>query len=217
MNGFDTNLDARMVSTMAETDKKCPSCFGVMEFDPETGGLSCPYCGHTEAIPANSRQREAAVELPLGSAEQTENFDWGMETKIVICKACGAESVYDALELASVCPFCGSNQVMEASDQNAMVPGGVVPFQITDERRPPCSEHGLKRNGSVQTLPKKARKQSISREFIFHTGLLMRIQVLPIRENLERIKSEKERTARTRYIPHGIRLRAAMKSGLMTN
>lgn len=60
-----------------------------------------------------------AEELPLDSAEKIENFDWGMETKIVLCKACGAESVYDALELASVCPFCGSNQVMEASDQNA--------------------------------------------------------------------------------------------------
>lgn len=158
MNGFDTNLDARMVSTMAETDKKCPSCFGVMEFDPETGGLSCPYCGHTEAIPANSRQREAAVELPLGSAEQTENFDWGMETKIVICKACGAESVYDALELASVCPFCGSNQVMEASDQNAMVPGGVVPFQITDEKASALFRTWIKKKWFCPNLAKESAK-----------------------------------------------------------
>ena len=83
------------------------------------GWLSCPYCGHTEVILANDQQRLMAEELPLDSAEKIENFDWGMETKIVLCRACGAESVYDALELASVCPFCGSNQVMEASDQNA--------------------------------------------------------------------------------------------------
>ena len=50
MSEFDTNLDAQTVSTVEETDKKCPSCGGVMDFDPATGGLSCPYCGHKEKI-----------------------------------------------------------------------------------------------------------------------------------------------------------------------
>lgn len=35
MSEFDTNLDARTVSTMEETDKKCPNCGGVMDFDPK--------------------------------------------------------------------------------------------------------------------------------------------------------------------------------------
>ena len=39
MSEFDTNLDAGTVSTMQETDKKCPSCGGVMDFDPATGGF----------------------------------------------------------------------------------------------------------------------------------------------------------------------------------
>lgn len=42
MSGVSSIVDAGTVSTMEETDKKCPSCFGVMDFDPETGGLSCP-------------------------------------------------------------------------------------------------------------------------------------------------------------------------------
>ena len=28
--------------TRQETDKKCPGCGGVMDFDPKTGGLYCP-------------------------------------------------------------------------------------------------------------------------------------------------------------------------------
>ena len=42
-----------MAKTMEETDKKCPDCGGTMDFDPKTGGLMCPYCGHTQAIPSN--------------------------------------------------------------------------------------------------------------------------------------------------------------------
>ena len=46
MSEFDTNLDAKVVSTMEETDKKRVCCGGVMDYDPATGGLACPYCGH---------------------------------------------------------------------------------------------------------------------------------------------------------------------------
>ena len=105
MSGFDTNLDTETVSTMKETDRKCPSCEGVMDFDPATGGLSCPYCGHKETIPVNKEKPESAEELALKGADKLENCDWGAATKTVICKACGAESVYEALEIAAVCPF----------------------------------------------------------------------------------------------------------------
>ena len=32
--------------TMEVTDKKCPSCGGTLVFDPETGGLTCEFCGY---------------------------------------------------------------------------------------------------------------------------------------------------------------------------
>lgn len=158
MSEFDTNLDAKTVSTMEETDKKCPSCFGVMDFDPETGGLSCPYCGHTEIIPASRQEAAAAAELPLEGADKLENFDWGMETKTVLCKACGAESMYDALEIAAVCPFCGSNQVMEASDQNTMAPGGIVPFLVTDEKASRLFKTWIKKKWFCPKLAKESAK-----------------------------------------------------------
>lgn len=135
MNSFE---EPNIVKTIEETDKKCPACGGTMDFDPKTGGLSCPYCGHQQEIErkveaaADESQApsQSAAELRLEDAEKVENCDWGLATKTVICKSCGAESVYDVNEISAVCPYCGSNQVMEASDQNTMAPGGVIPFKI---------------------------------------------------------------------------------------
>lgn len=158
MSEFDTNLDAKVVSTLEETDKKCPQCGGVMDFDPATGGLKCPYCDYTQEIKREEEQPESAEELDFSQAENTQNCNWGAEKKTVLCKACGAESVYDALEIASVCPFCGSNQVMEAADQNTMAPGGVVPFQITDEKASELFKSWIKRKWFCPKLAKESAK-----------------------------------------------------------
>lgn len=158
MSEFDDNLDAKTVDTLDETDKKCPSCGGVMDFDPKTGGLACPYCGHTEEIPVDKTIPASAEELDLRSADKLENCDWGAAKKTVICEACGAESIYDALEISAVCPFCGSNQVMEASDQNTMAPGGVVPFQVTDKQASELFKKWIKKKWFCPKLAKDSAK-----------------------------------------------------------
>lgn len=128
----DTGEALDLEKTREETDRKCPQCGGVMDFDPQTGGMHCPYCDYTEAIPAaDGTEREAAEELDFESALHKENCDWGVKKKVIICKACGAQSVYDALQIAEKCPYCGSNQVMEETDSETMAPGGVVPFAVT--------------------------------------------------------------------------------------
>lgn len=152
---FEDNLDAKTVKTLKETDKKCPDCGGVMDFDPKTGGLSCPYCGHMEEI---SIESTGAAELALEDADKVENCDWGAEKKTVLCKACGAESVYDALEIASVCPFCGSNQVMEAADQKTMAPGGVVPFKISAKQASELFHNWIKKKWFCPKMAKESAK-----------------------------------------------------------
>jgi len=118
--------ETNIAKTMIETDKKCPSCGAVMDFDPTTGGLKCTYCGHEEKISAD----DSAKELDFMSEEEKGNHNWGITTKTVICKSCGAETVYDELQIASECPYCGSNQVMEVKAENTLAPGGVCPFRI---------------------------------------------------------------------------------------
>ena len=131
MDEMNANANVSQASTLKETDKKCPQCGGVMDFDPNIGGMACPYCGYEEEI---VKEAASAAELDFESAEKTENCDWGAQKKQIICKSCGAETIYDALDVASECPYCGSNQVMEAADENTLAPGGVVPFAITNEQ-----------------------------------------------------------------------------------
>ena len=131
MDEMNANANVSQASTLKETDKKCPQCGGVMDFDPNIGGMACPYCGYEEEI---VQEAASAAELDFESAEKTDNCDWGAQKKQIICKSCGAETIYDALDVASECPYCGSNQVMEAADENTLAPGGVVPFAITNEQ-----------------------------------------------------------------------------------
>ncbi|MHB1454716.1 MAG: hypothetical protein ACYCYM_12300 [Saccharofermentanales bacterium] len=128
-DSFDLNDGKFKVDTKEVTDKKCPQCGGTMDFDPGTGGLSCPYCGHTQEIRI-AADETAAAELDFESAEATENCDWGVEKKTVICKSCGAQSVYDALQISDECPYCGSNQVMEEKGKDTLAPGGVCVFKV---------------------------------------------------------------------------------------
>lgn len=132
MAEYEDVMNAEKVDTMKATDRKCPQCGATMDFDPSTGGLYCQYCGYREQIEAeNSEGDTVASEQDFASAEFTGNCDWGVSQKTVTCKSCGAVSVYDALEVANECPYCGSNQVMEANDVKTLAPNGVILFKIT--------------------------------------------------------------------------------------
>ena len=125
--------EINQADTLDETDKKCEACGGTMDFDPNTGMLVCPYCGNSVVIEEECFTPTRAEELSFAEAEERGNCDWGNEKKTVVCKNCGAETLYDALDTAGVCPYCGSNQVMEASTTNTLAPGGVCPFRFDAE------------------------------------------------------------------------------------
>lgn len=155
MDNFDkTNT----VDTIDETDKKCPQCGGVMNFNPSAGNLKCPYCDYETEVTVEKTAPEKAEELDFYAAEYTANKDWGVETKTVLCKACGAESIYDALQTSAVCPFCGSNQVMEANTKDTIAPGGVVPFSISDKEASDLFKKWIKKKWFCPKLAKESAK-----------------------------------------------------------
>ena len=148
-------------NTREETDRKCPDCGGVMDFDPNTGGLACPYCGHIEEIKVEEDNLRAD-ELDFELAEETGNCFWGIETKTVICKSCGGETVYDSLQIAGECPYCGSNQVMEENDKNTLAPGGVCVFMVNQEIAGNNFKSWI---GKKLFCPSEAKKKAKPKEF----------------------------------------------------
>ena len=151
---FDT---PQAIGTEKKTDRKCPSCSGTMEYDPATGGMLCPYCGHTEEIEIThgTKNDTAVAEQDFWSATNTESYDWGAEKRTVTCKMCSAVLVYDALQNSDVCPYCGSNQVIVNEDDKTMRPGGVVPFQITDKQAGELFYNWIKKKWFCPSVAKK--------------------------------------------------------------
>ena len=119
-------------NTEIETDKKCPNCGATVIYDPGLRMMHCKFCGYKCELPQADAENTVS-EIDFESAVNTESYEWGAEKKQVECKNCGAVSIYDVLETAAVCPFCGSTQVMQTNTEKTIAPGGVCPFTVTKE------------------------------------------------------------------------------------
>ena len=58
--GTQDYINPVIVDTKKETDRKCPQCGGVMDFDPREGKLHCPYCDYLEEILPDNEEETAA-------------------------------------------------------------------------------------------------------------------------------------------------------------
>lgn len=152
---YDDIENLNIEKTKAETDVKCPSCGAAVSFDPGTGKLVCPYCGYTKEITFDNSV--SIEEQDFLSAEKRGNVDWGVKKKKVICKSCAAVSVYDELQISDICPYCGSNQVMEEADNDTLAPNGVCTFEVTAEQAGNSFKNWIK--GKLFT-PKKAKQSA---------------------------------------------------------
>ena len=138
------------------TNKKCPNCGATVTFDPATGKMLCEYCGYSCELP-NPDDENGIWEMDFEAALNKESFEWGERKKSVQCKQCGAVTIYDALETAAVCPFCGSTTVMPAAAENSIVPGAVAPFSTTKET---AGENFTKWLKKKWFAPRKAKKNA---------------------------------------------------------
>ena len=148
-------------TTEKETDKKCPNCGATVTFDPALGKMHCEYCGYSCELPKADAEHEIC-EMDFDSATSKESFNWGEKKKEVQCKQCGAVSIYDALETAAVCPFCGSTSVMPAANENTIAPGAVCPFAVTKNQAGERFTRWLKRKWFA---PRKAKKNALPEAF----------------------------------------------------
>ena len=158
MSAYQYDPEEQLVSerTIKETDKKCPNCGATVVFNPATGGMHCDYCGYSYELPKADTENNIC-EIDLETAIHTESFNWGEQKKSVECKQCGAVSIYDVLETAAVCPFCGSTNVMPAATNETITPNAVCPFSVTKAQ---ASEYFTKWLRKKWFAPRKARKKA---------------------------------------------------------
>ncbi|MBR4392097.1 MAG: TFIIB-type zinc ribbon-containing protein [Bacteroidales bacterium] len=146
--------DYRSESTVSFDGKTCPNCGATVTFDPGLGEMHCEYCGYHCKLPDPGTENEIC-EMDFESAASKESFEWGAEKKTVECKSCGAVTIYDVLETAAVCPFCGSTNVMPSATENSIAPGAVCPFSVTKSKAGECFTRWLKKKWFAPTKAKK--------------------------------------------------------------
>ena len=151
-------VEPKTEKTLDETDKKCPSCGGTLEYSAAAHATKCPYCGYEEEVVLEDENITKAAENVLDFSDALQNQDWGTETKTVTCEACGAESIYDSMQISDVCPYCGSNHVMKADNENTIAPGGVVPFKISDKEASELFRTWIKKKWFCPKLAKETAK-----------------------------------------------------------
>lgn len=117
---------------MTEKQFPCGQCGGKIVFQPGTATLTCPYCGHANAIPQSAQDIEEldleSVLAGLAAGEET------IERQTVHCSECNGETTLPPNVTAAPCAYCGSDIVATAKSQKLIKPKALLPFRITREQ-----------------------------------------------------------------------------------
>jgi len=106
-----------------------------MEFDPQSGGMKCRFCGHTEAVIASAASvKMHPLEEGLAEIAKTSG-SLGQGALQVTCNGCGSVVSFQPPEVAGSCPFCATPIVAEpTSAENMIAPDGVLPAKVPQEQ-----------------------------------------------------------------------------------
>ncbi len=113
----------------------CPQCGGILNFDPKSGNLKCPFCGAETPVP-----KDAAPQVEEHSfasfLQQVKAQHWGLELNSVQCQACGAVTQVNNAVTAMNCPFCDHPMVLSNAPtaNDTIRPESVLPFQVDSEK-----------------------------------------------------------------------------------
>jgi LSD1 subclass zinc finger protein len=109
----------------------CSQCGANLVFAPGEQSLKCPYCG---AINEIEQAEETVEELDFHEhLQQLSENEESIDTQLVKCQACAAESNFPPGRVADRCPFCGTPIVTQAHTRRMIKPRGILPFRITQE------------------------------------------------------------------------------------
>lgn len=112
----------------------CTNCGAALRFAPGVGTLTCSTCGTQNALPAfddaaiATAHEELDYRAAIALAKGNETV---IETQVVDCPQCGAQTRFDPNVVASVCAFCATPMVsVRAHTGRQIQPRGIVPFTL---------------------------------------------------------------------------------------
>src|SRR5579862_3655004 len=116
----------------------CPGCSADMLFDPATGGMKCPFCGQTQALPASAGAVEViphSFDEYMSAAGASKLQPLTAQALEVTCASCGSVVVFEPPEVAGSCPFCANALVAQpkAADP-AIAPNGLLPVKVLKDQ-----------------------------------------------------------------------------------
>ena len=142
---------------------KCSSCGGTLRYDIASYGLVCDFCGTVKRL---HRPEEGAAigEFDFATALRGSSANWGVSRRLVTCKSCGAQMLYDSDQMSGMCPYCGSAVVLSAEDANCGVaPTAIIPFTLTKEQ---VAEKFYRWNKFAFWSPEKFRRGKILSDLV---------------------------------------------------
>ncbi len=124
----------------------CPQCNAELVYSAAKKRMVCHFCGYeadvSEAGSSTEVQTETHVDESVVDVVQEHDLQaglhaaagetgWGTVTRVYKCNSCNATINVEPNVTATVCPFCGSHQVL-AQEQSSRVirPESVIPFQV---------------------------------------------------------------------------------------
>ncbi len=135
---------------------QCPNCGGIASFDVESGRVTCAHCGHVfdapdalGSIPVGGNVQGAAAPSHVRTVEEfLSRAPWepvdeeAVNAVTYSCPACAARIVADQSIVATACPFCGNNLLLQGLASAQSVPQEALPFSLTkDQAQDRLQEH----------------------------------------------------------------------------
>lgn len=149
----------------------CPSCGADLQFDPQTGGMKCAYCGYEASVTASSGApgtvQERSLEAYL-TPTAAQLHALSTEALQVTCSGCGSTVTFEPPEVAGLCAFCGAKIVAQPRAADPLVaPEGILPFSLPQKEAVKSVREWLRtRWFAPNALKKQAQQDSIGGVYV---------------------------------------------------
>ncbi len=141
----------------SEQKKPCINCGAELLYKPGSSEIKCEYCGYEETIEKTDSVFEELELYPylekMGAQSHTEKIS------MLHCKSCGANQHIEENYKSLHCVYCSQPLVVEdAYDEDWILPGAVLPFQLTHKQSHEIFRKWVK---SLWFAPNKLQKAAL--------------------------------------------------------